>query len=357
MYCLFFIFVFTGEVRIIDTAECPGIGFSAILQCRESARSFLIADDHTNEICRFYPSFKGGSVDAVSDCGKSESVIPFSVQFAHTSLNYPFEAMSFCADPTQLNRYFVGDYLSIRRSDGETVSPISGVVRFGGLSSMFAGIRGMVCAPDGKTLYVSDSDRHRIRSMDVESGNAKTIAGHENSPYNRDGKGFLSSLDTTCLYLSLDCAIHRPRKLVWYAGSKTVLFITAVLAIRRFDIESGEMTTLQFDHELKVQPTSIGCTSTGILVFHCSAMNGVYAVDPLTANGKSARLCAGGGNRERIEVTHPNGDGPTDRWELRSFYPVSDLCIEETEQRIWMVGGSRIQYLDAPPPLFWPARR
>jgi hypothetical protein len=150
--------------------------------------------------------------------------------------------------------------------------------------------------------------------------------------------------------IGLKCSLNDPQKLTFYrsrtAKPDSVLFIATQKAIRRFDIESGEMTTLQMKPPNKkyrrFNPSAIACTMNGILVFGCCKTYSLYTVDP--SNGEVERIAGSGFNGER--------DGFGVHMRSACFRWIMDLCIDEPSQRIFVVESKRIRSVTAPDDIF-----
>jgi hypothetical protein len=87
-------------------------------------------------------------------------------------------------------------------------------------------------ALDGATLYVSDTLNHRIRAIDLESGEITTIAGTGEAGFAGDGDD------------ALDAELHFPRKLTVGPDGRLYVADQQNHRIRAIDLESGVIDTV-----------------------------------------------------------------------------------------------------------------
>ncbi len=182
---------------------------------------------------------------------------------------------SICADPRNAQSYWVGDSSSIRYCDGKTITLLAGGEERSyqdgtGENARFWDVEGMVCTQNGDKLFVTDCLNHRIRMVDTKTGEVKTIAGNGKSE-SKDGNG-------------LDAGMDRPRKVVFYrsptAKPNSVLYFTSAGGVRRFDIETGFVSTLTLKSSAVGYPCGIDCTSSGHLIVSCITTHSIYLIDP-----------------------------------------------------------------------------
>ncbi len=250
----------------------------------------------------------------------------------NSSFSYP---SSICADPTRKNHYFITDDATIRCSDGINISTIAGGqttdFRDGiGSAASFHSLMGSVLTGDGRTLYVTDFGNMCLRAVDVKSGQVTTIAG-DGQCATRDGMGTSSSL-------------YAPNKCVFYSSPKvkpeSVLFISSALYIRRFDIESCEVSTLNLKTERVIFPVSLACTSNGVLLFSCSASHSFFAVDPFSCEV------------EKIAGTGQEGFRDGDALKAEFSLEGLNFCLDEKGECLWVAFSSTIRCVTLPPYLF-----
>jgi hypothetical protein len=292
----------TAEYRAIEAYRPAGI---------DGPRSCLLADRAALRIDQLYP------------------VSGFLAETpAYGSYLWP---QAVRVDPTCRTRYFATDCYSIRQLDGATVRPVAGAAKNGDGVAIFQGILGCLVAADGRRLYVTDANNHRICAVDIESGQIRPIAGNGQAK-NIDGIGIQSS-------------ISFPKKLVFDRRYKdeSVLFITASDALRRFDVKTGELTTVLFDRP--INPYAIASTASGLLVFSCHLTYCLYAADSKTR--QLERLAGGTWRFDRMTA---DGDALFDA----TFGAVFDICVDDDAQCIWTVESELVRYVTAPPHLFWP---
>ncbi len=73
----------------------------------------------------------------------------------------------------------------------------------------------------------------------------------------------------------------------------SVLFITSASSIKRYDIESGVLSTLNLvDAPERFDPVGIDCTATGHVIVSCCSTHSVYVIDPSVGSVK--RLASSG---------------------------------------------------------------
>ncbi len=143
----------------------------------------------------------------------------------------------------------------------------------------------MACTQNGDKLFVADNGNNRLRMVDTKTGDVKTVAGN----------GKRESMDG----IGLDAGVWHPRKPVFYrsptAKPDSILFFTSTGSVRRFDIESGAVSTLKLKPALLI-PWGIDCTPSGHLIVSCAHTNSIYSVDPRTGD---LELLVGSGLRTR----------------------------------------------------------
>ncbi len=241
-----------------------------------------------------------------------------------------------CADPLKPNNLYIGDKASIRYWDTATnqVTLIAGDAKIGyadGVSSnaRFHNIAGLLCHPNGKTLFVCDQQNNRIRKIDLTSGAVTTIAG-DGKKATRDGTG-------------VECSIYASQQIVFDRSPNlkpnSVLIVTSEKAIRRFDIETGVMTTLKL--KTSIDPIAVVVTPSGHLIVSCFLTRSLYSID-LTA-GEVVRI-AGGGKAGFA-------DGVASDAFFTSIY---GMAVIEREQCLYSCDftNHRIRRITLPPHLF-----
>ncbi len=250
------------------------------------------------------------------------------------------ELRSICGDPRNPQSYWVGDQWSIRYCDGKTITLLAGGKEAGyqdgtGQNARFNGVNGIVCPQNGDKLFVTDCDNNRIRMVDTKTGEVKTVAGNGREESN-DGIG-------------LAAGIECPRQVVFYrsptAKPDSVLFFTSFDAgVRRFDIESGAVSTLKLKSSALVDPWGIDCTPTGHLIVSCITTHSIYLIDP--TNGE-VELLAGLGQNEKGEFA----DEPA--LQARFNEPM-DFVVLDTEHCIYVTDqmNNRIRRVTLPAHLF-----
>ncbi len=248
--------------------------------------------------------------------------------------------------PTLKNHYFVFDEHAIHLNDDYGLSSlIAGGPEFGcenavGEHARFNLILDGVCTSDGKTLYVADCANRRIRAVDTKTRTVSTAAGASMGPplpFNYDG-------------LAMDCGFDAPRKLTFFRSptdqSQSVLYIATYRAIRRFDLKSGEVTTVD-DPSSAFDPYCIECTTGGKLIFFCCLTNSIHAIDPLTVERE---LIAGSATPNRIGM-YESRDGPS--LTHAAFAGIENLRLDDSSQSIWIFEGLRIRRMAIPPHLIY----
>ncbi len=210
--------------------------------------------------------------------------------FTHGSVmearyNYP---RAVCADPRTPGAYWVSDNTSIRYCHGERVELLSGGQEAGcdegvgrdsdaGRAARFNGIFGMVYVKASKHLIVSDVWNSRIRSVSVDSGDTKLVAGDGTSD-SKDGRGYQSR-------------IKCPRNIVFdrtatAADPETAVFIASSERIRRLDLTTAHMTTVPIkfsDRQIRsFEPYGIDCLSNGHLIVSCVTSQMIYLINAVS---------------------------------------------------------------------------
>ncbi len=145
-----------------------------------------------------------------------------------------------CVDPLHNNNLYIADLTSIRYWDtaSDQVTLIAGDAKDGyadgvGSNARFHNVTGLLCHPNGKTLFVCDRVNHCIRKVDLPSLSVTTIAG-DTKKRTRDGTG-------------VQCSIDGPRQIVFDRSPNvkpnSVLLIAAIKSIRRFEQKSWHHPT------------------------------------------------------------------------------------------------------------------
>jgi sugar lactone lactonase YvrE len=138
-------------------------------------------------------------------------------------------------------------------------------------ASRFSYPIGLALSADENTLYVCDQDNNRIRAIDTASGMTRIVAGCDSFD-NMDGLGTAAH-------------IYAPHYCVWDRASDvepfTFLYITAVYAVRRLNVKTGQMTTIKCT--VKINPFGIVCLSgSGRIIISCIQTGCLWTIDPRT---------------------------------------------------------------------------
>ncbi len=258
-----------------------------------------------------------------------------------TQFTFP---LSLCFDPLKPNNLFIGEYYSIRYWDmaKNEVTLIAGDGTEGfadgvGSKARFYGVSGMLCHPDGKTLYLCDKFNRRLRKVDLPSQTVTTIAG-DGLQGIRDGKG-------------LDCSVTSPVQLVFDQSPNvkpnSVFLFACSIGLRRYDIETGAVTTIKFALADKIHFdfSSLAWAPSGHLVVggRESFATGVYLIDVQTA---SIVRVAG---KESMGQWYAEG-GPTEA----QFTELTGIAINEREHCLFTTDydNNRIRRITLPPEIF-----
>ncbi len=248
-----------------------------------------------------------GSVHGFANGGR------FSAEF-----NRPY---SICLDPIRpTTSYYLGDSSSIRFCTRETVSLIAGSESCGVKDGIGGDARlDTVSARDGNRLYVADSGNSLIRMVDLATLAVTTIAG-DGGRRSADGSG-------------LKCSIYNPRRLA-FDRSATALYITSAFSIRRFDLTTKEMTTVEWNAKpapRRIVPYAIGVLPNDQLIASCITSHSMYLLDPKT------------GEHEVLD------DPKSDRFALPY-----DLAVVESERSIYIVdhGNNTLRRMTLAPSVF-----
>ncbi len=264
-----------------------------------------------------------------------------------------FGPNSLCADPTTTNRYFRAYHNMVGLTEGKETRLFVGREKHDAVD----GIAGCACTSDGQLVYITDGNRAQLLTINTLTFLITAVAGDRyeagcslvlNEP--KSPFLFLYRRHLTRDGIGLKCSLNDPQKLTFYrspnAKPDSVLFIATEKAIRRFDIKSGEMTTLKMKPPNKkyrrFSPSAIACTTKGILIFGCSKTYSLYTVDP--TNCEVERIAGSGFSGER--------DGYGVHMRSACFRTVMDLCMDEPSQRIFVVERKCIRSVTAPDDIF-----
>ncbi len=168
---------------------------------------------------------------------------------------YPY---SICPHPLKSGCFWIGDICSVRYCDGQSVSAVAGGERRGyadgvGEAAKFFVVAGLICTANAKTLYVSDSNNSRIRTIEVSTGSVRSVCGDGEGGFAPDGVGLSASIDYPNEICFDRSASVKPESIIYMATHTGIL---------RFDIETGTNSFV-----------SVHCTrrSDRSLFLHCTA--------------------------------------------------------------------------------------
>jgi hypothetical protein len=261
-----------------------------------------------------------------------------------------FGPRAVCMDPSRKNHYFVAYDTDVRVGNGAWLAALAGRAVPGcsdghRSDASFGHITASVCASDGKTLFVADLANHCIRRIQTRTGLVGTVVTHWKD-------------DPTSA-----CKIGTPRKLAFYRSTTvkpdSVLFITTdELGILRLDIETDTVSRIlgAKTDENCFCPWAIACAASGTLIFNCNLTDGLYAVDPTT---EVVEFLGG------VPDNDYNFGDVLDESECTSRAIVSDLCVDDEDQSVWLLQNAsfrtdgsafdraRVSRIAVPPELFW----
>jgi hypothetical protein len=188
--------------------------------------------------------------------------------------------------------------------------------------SRFRGPLELALSQDEKTLYVCDQNSNRVRAVDTTSGDTHTAAG-SGEYENVDGFGTAVS-------------VAHPRSCDWDRASDvepfTFLYVTSAYAMRRFNVKTGQMTTLKLSADITL--SGIACLpGSGVIVVSCCKTRCLWTIDPRTAA------------MERLAGAMKSGHGATSRniqteWEdpfLVTFHAPHAITWSERDRSILVV--------------------
>jgi sugar lactone lactonase YvrE len=176
-------------------------------------------------------------------------------------------------------RFYAVDKATVRIIDAGTgaqqiLSGHTGVCGFvDGTSdvSRFFWPNGLALSADEKALYVCDQFNHRVRMVDTTSGDTCTVAG-AGVRANEDGIG-------------REALIWSPRCCDWDRASDiepfTSLYIAASHKLRRLNLKTGQMTSINCDDTIR--PAGMICLSgSGLIIITCFNARRLWTLDPRT---------------------------------------------------------------------------
>ncbi len=213
-----------------DTTTSEGRGRNHVQKTR--SRTLLCLDYDNNRVRRI--ALSDGSVSTLAGSG----VAGFENGDALNGAVFT-RMSSICVDPINPGCFFIGDASSVRYCDGKTISLLvagcaeTGYVDGVGSAAQFSDVGGLLCGSDGQTLYVSDTDNLRLRTVDLKSRIVKTVCG-DGEYSDRDGYG-------------VDASIKSPYGMCFDRSSlnapESVLFVATAGGLRRFDTTTTELIT------------------------------------------------------------------------------------------------------------------
>jgi DNA-binding beta-propeller fold protein YncE len=176
-------------------------------------------------------------------------------------------------------QFYATDAFTVRMIDGCTGSQqiLGGRLGFPACvdgpagTSRFDAPKGLALSADEKTLYVCDHTNQRIRAIDTTSHIARTVAGSGQNE-TVDGIGTAASIE-----FPYHCDWDRASGVEAF----TSLYITAYCTVRRLNVKTGRMTTVE--GSVDIDPIGIVCLSdSGIIVVTCAKTHCLWTIDPRT---------------------------------------------------------------------------
>ncbi len=252
------------------------------------------------------------------------------------------EPRTACVDPLKPRNLYIGDMRTIRYWDARTgeVSTLAGNMSASGtadgvgIKASFYSISGVVCHPNGRTLWVADLGNNLIRMIDVVSRTVTAVAG-DGANENRDGIGRKSSLKW-------------PQQLVFDRSSNvkpnSVLLITCIGGLRRFNIETGVLSTVKLNTPMTLDLCGIDYTPSNHLIVSSTNLPSLWLINPV--NGDVSRLS--GSNQKGFA----DGAAQSALWNSPRGLRVinQEQCVVVTD-----MDNNRLRRLTLPPYLFIPA--
>ncbi len=285
--------------------------------------------------------------------GKYSATKPARCKLTELGFDSP---TAICAAPNPVGGiplYFCSDYTSIIQLSVSGARLISGS-HYGwadgrGVDAEYTHISGLSCTSDGKQLYVTDAEVHKLRTVNVETGDTVTVAG--------DG------INRTKAGVGLAASFNEPRQMVWdrarSAAPDSTLYIASMDSIRRYETKSKRCSTVKWvwagvDESLPRPPSAITiqrlslngieCVpDTGMLIVSCAATHSIYAADPVSG---VAEMIAGSGR---------TGFGDGLALDEGCFEQPGGLILCDNNEHAAYVcdsGGDRLVHLTLPPFLF-----
>ncbi len=231
-----------------------------------------------------------------------------------------FSPQSVCADPSRPGSYFIGEISSVRYYNGsdKTVSLIAGsssAAPFGdadgaGAAARFNSVGGLLCTSDGQTLFLSDGQNGRLKSIDIKANcESKAICGAKATVMQASTDG-----------VGLAAFMRAPRGMCFdrTAKSESIIFLSTGTGVRRFDretstcvrksscallaacclvltkwsviVDAGELTTPKLNRSLGGL-TGMACSSAGYLIVSSGPRNCVYTI--CISSGEVTQIAGG----------------------------------------------------------------
>ena len=200
------------------------------------------------------------------------------------------------ADP-KAGRLFIADTNHHRVLVADPDGKVSDVIGDGKIgrkdgpyaAAMFHQPYGMALSPDGKTLYVADSENHAVRAVDLEAKTVTTIAGTGQQTYERNPQG---PGKQTALSTPWDLTLVGPRLYIAMAGTHQIWVMDLAKDEVTLHAGTGRESAIDNPHQGATfsQPSGLALSADGSKMYVADSESSTIRVVDTDPNGRTGSV-------------------------------------------------------------------